>query len=282
MRHLTIASKESKKVHVTFGDSKRIMSYEKGVEVKELRSLFLSEFSDVLADDISPANVKFQVLDETFKDYVDLGNNQQLEENAQIKAITFATKEKQVHSNCHAEDGSSHFHPCHIVIPWYLVTESQGPTPPDLKPHTIKKDVPYRFWNPVSNGLMQKVGQQVTCSGGFPSSDTMIQAKSVGDNEFHLVYNGDGPPNGYLYITSTREGQEVTVSSTPTSGSIFVPNYYWGQTMFRSKPYSTLYLGSDGNRNATLVTMDDPFYPNPQALFIVNKYNPTTPISTEK
>ena len=40
----------------------------------------------------------------------------------------------------------------------------------------------------------------------------MIQAKSVGDNEFHLVYNGDGPPNGYLYITSTREGQEVTVS----------------------------------------------------------------------
>ena len=93
---MTIASKESKKVHVTFGDSKRIMSYEKGVEVKELRSLFLSEFSDVLADDISPANVKFQVLDETFKDYVDLGNNQQLEENAQIKAITVATKEKQV------------------------------------------------------------------------------------------------------------------------------------------------------------------------------------------
>jgi len=83
-------------VHVTFGDSKRIMSYEKGVEVKELRSLFLSEFSDVLADDISPANVKFQVLDKTFKDYVDLGNDQQLEENAQIKAITVVTKEKRV------------------------------------------------------------------------------------------------------------------------------------------------------------------------------------------
>jgi len=41
-----------------------------------------------------------------------------------------------------------------------------------LKPHTIKKDVPYRFWNPVSNGLMQKVGQKVTCSGGFSSSDS--------------------------------------------------------------------------------------------------------------
>ena len=81
---------------MTFGDSKRIMKYEKGAGVKELRPLFLSEFSDVLPDDISPANVKFQVLDGTFKDYVDLGNDQQLEENAQIKAITVVTKENQV------------------------------------------------------------------------------------------------------------------------------------------------------------------------------------------
>jgi len=78
----------------------------------------------------------------------------------------------QVYSNCHAEAGCSHIHPCHVVIPWYPITGSQGPTPPDLKPHTIKKEVPYRFWNPVSNGLMQKVGQQVTCSGGFSSSDS--------------------------------------------------------------------------------------------------------------
>ena len=81
---------------MTFGDSKRIMSYDKGVGVQELRSLFLSVFSDVLADDISPANVKFQVLDEVFKDYVDLGNDQLLEENARIKAVTVATMEKQV------------------------------------------------------------------------------------------------------------------------------------------------------------------------------------------
>lgn len=91
-----MASKKSRKVHVTFGDSKRIMSYEKGTKVQELRSLFLSVFSDVLEDDISPANVKFQVLDKTFGDYVDLGNDQHLEENAQIKAITVGTKEKQV------------------------------------------------------------------------------------------------------------------------------------------------------------------------------------------
>ena len=34
----------------------------------------------------------------------------------------------------------------------------------------------------------------------------MIQAKSVGNNEFNLVFNGN------LYITSKGEGQEVTVS----------------------------------------------------------------------
>lgn len=91
-----MASKKSRKVHVTFGDSKRVISYQQGTEVQELRSHFLSVFSDVLADDISPANVKFQVFDKAFKDYVDLGNDQRLDENAQIKAITVATKEKQV------------------------------------------------------------------------------------------------------------------------------------------------------------------------------------------
>ena len=40
----------------------------------------------------------------------------------------------------------------------------------------------------------------------------MIQAKSVGNNEFHLVYNGDGPKDKYLYITSKGEGQNVIVN----------------------------------------------------------------------
>ena len=52
--------------------------------------------------------------------------------------------------------------------------------------------------------------------------------------------------------------------------------------MFRSKPYTKLYLGCDSNRNATLVTMEDPHYPNPQALFIVNKYKISLQIHMEK
>ena len=69
----------------------------------------------------------------------------------------------QEHNNCHADAGCSHIHPCHDAIPWYPITQSQPATHPQgIKFHTIKKDVSYRFWNPVSNGLMQKVGAKVT------------------------------------------------------------------------------------------------------------------------
>jgi len=110
----------------------------------------------------------------------------------------------------------------------------------------------------------------------------MIQAKSVGDNLFHLVYNGEGPTDNFLYITSGSEGEQVTVEPTPTEDSVFVPDYYWGNTTFRSRRYSTLYLGCDGNKNATLVTMENPHYPNPAALFIVNKYDPPKPDNLKK
>ena len=45
----------------------------------------------------------------------------------------------------------------------------------------------------------------------------VIQAKSVGKNVFYLVFNGDGPSDNYLYITSQEEGEEVivTVSNLP-------------------------------------------------------------------
>ena len=44
------------------------------------------------------------------------------------------------------------------------------------------------------------------------SLSAIIEAKPVGDNEFHLVYNGDGPEDGYLYITAQGKDQEVIVS----------------------------------------------------------------------
>ncbi|KAL9955865.1 hypothetical protein ACROYT_G037258 [Oculina patagonica] len=282
-----MAFKKSRKAHVTFDDSKRIISYEKDEEVDGLRHLFLRVFSDMLSDDVAPANVRFQQYDDIFKDYVDLGNGQKLEENARLKAITISsTKGNKVHGCCKPE-GDHHCSNCHprqFVIPWYpwlamcCIDDPPPANPPDLKFHSIKKDVPYRFWNPVSNGLVHNNDSNVTCKGGFSDKNNLsvIQAKSVGDNLFHLVFNGDGPTNDYLYITSQGEGQQVIVRSSPTDESVFVPDYYWGQTMFRSNQYRTLYLGSDSDRNAVLVPMEDSHYPNPQALFVVNKYDPAT------
>ena len=52
----------------------------------------------------------------------------------------------------------------------------------------------------------------------------MIQVKSVGNNEFNLVFkNGDGPKDRYLYITSKGEGQEVTVSVSNYHLKTFIP-----------------------------------------------------------
>ena len=41
--------------------------------------------------------------------------------------------------------------------------------------------------------------------------------------------------------------------------------------MFRNKFYNTLYLGCDNTGKTTLVENVDLDYPNPQALFILNK-----------
>ena len=79
--------KKSRKVHVTYGDSKRIISCDKGEQVQELRHHFLRVFSDVLSDDVAPANVKFQRYDPTFEDYEDLENDAELDKNAKLKAI---------------------------------------------------------------------------------------------------------------------------------------------------------------------------------------------------
>ena len=55
----------------------------------------------------------------------------------------------------------------HCVIPFYKLQDF----PPDLKPHPIKQNVPYRLWSPVSNHLIQMDPATspaiVNCSGDF-------------------------------------------------------------------------------------------------------------------
>ena len=56
------------------------------------------------------------------------------------------------------------------MIPWYPIKCTDQDYPPDIKFHPLKKDVSYRFWNPVSSHLLQRAGSEVTCQGGFSDS----------------------------------------------------------------------------------------------------------------
>ena len=96
-QEFTDMSKKSKmlKVHVTHEENKRIISFQKGGEVKEFRHLFLQVFSDVLLDQVAPANVKLQRYDDSFEEYVDLGNEERLEEDLKLLALV-SKQDRQV------------------------------------------------------------------------------------------------------------------------------------------------------------------------------------------
>ena len=83
------------KVHVTHDENKRIISFQKGGEVKEFRHLFLQVFSDVLLDQVAPANVKLQRYDDSFEEYVDLSNEDRLEEDLKLLALV-SKQDRQV------------------------------------------------------------------------------------------------------------------------------------------------------------------------------------------
>ena len=83
------------KVHVTFNEFKRILSHQKGGEIKELRHLFLQVFSDVLLDQVAPAAVTLQRYDPSFEDYVELNNDEKLEDDTKIRALV-SKQDKQV------------------------------------------------------------------------------------------------------------------------------------------------------------------------------------------
>ena len=67
--------------------------------------LFLQAFSDVLLDKVAPANVKFQRYADNFEEYVDVNNNEKLDED-EIKLLALVSKrEKQVNVYSPLEGG---------------------------------------------------------------------------------------------------------------------------------------------------------------------------------
>ena len=107
-QEFTDMSKKSKmlKVHVTHEENKRIISFQKGGEVKEFRHLFLQVFSDVLLDQVAPANVKLQRYDDSFEEYVDLSNEERLEEDLKLLALV-SKQDRQVRIDSSLGSGDS-------------------------------------------------------------------------------------------------------------------------------------------------------------------------------
>lgn len=60
----------------------------------------------------------------------------------------------------------------HVAIPWPPIAMASKRS--FIKFHPIKKNVLYRLWNPVSNGLIKKDPEDLTtvyCSGAFDTAD---------------------------------------------------------------------------------------------------------------
>ncbi|XP_015758149.1 PREDICTED: uncharacterized protein LOC107337491 isoform X3 [Acropora digitifera] len=268
----TLSSLSPKRVHVTFGESKRVLCFSEEDEVGQLRQKFLQAFSDSLADDIAVANVRFQQYDHTFKEYVDLENEVKLEHNAKVKAAIVSSREKK-------EPGrGGDLVPLTVNLKVSL-DDLLDALPQDVRYHIITQQTPYRLWNLVSNGLIQPnndVPPVVTCSGQFGDTNTVIKAKFYGrnnsnENVFYLTMD---PSGSDMYLTPKGKNQEITLEPTESDDALFVPRYYYGFTAFRSQTFDSLYLGCDNNKSgATLVEMKDVNYPNPQALFTVNIIN---------
>lgn len=87
------------KVHVTYDKTKRIISHQKGSEVQALRRVFLQVFSDVLSDQVAPANVIFQRYDDSFSDYVELNNDEKLDDDDTKLLALVSKQDKQVWKN---------------------------------------------------------------------------------------------------------------------------------------------------------------------------------------
>lgn len=244
------------RIHVTFGETKRIVVFQKGGEVKKLRPLFLHAFSDVLSDDIAPEHVNLQEYRERFKDFVELSLDSTLDGDIKIRAIT---------SKSLKQGGSWRSDVHHI--PWYSVSMA---LPHEFKPHPIQPHVDYQFWNPVCNGLIQMDLSRVEGNGSFGNNpNTVVRAEDFGHDLFYLYFK-DGESK--MYITSQGEGETIKALAPPTDHSRFMPEPYWSYTLFKSvAPGNDLYLACNQDKTATLVRTPNVQYPDPRTLFIVTQ-----------
>ena len=73
-------------IHVTYKDSKRIISCPKGKVDEDFAIRFLEAFADVLPREVEPSDVKFRLYVEKFDDYVDLQSDELLKDGIKLGA----------------------------------------------------------------------------------------------------------------------------------------------------------------------------------------------------
>ena len=80
-------------IHVTYNDTKRIVSYQKWGDVQGLISEILQRFSDVLPANVTSEQVKLHRYDKTFEDLTELENEFKFDDDHKV---TVLIKEVQV------------------------------------------------------------------------------------------------------------------------------------------------------------------------------------------
>ena len=80
-------------IHVTYNDTKRIISYQKGGDVQGLISKILQRFSDVLPSNVISEQVKLHRYDKRFRDLTECKNKFRFDDDHKV---TVLIKEVQV------------------------------------------------------------------------------------------------------------------------------------------------------------------------------------------
>lgn len=156
-----------------------------------------------------------------------------------------------------------------------------------LKVHPVTINTTYRLWSLVSklnDGIMMRnpSDDYVICNGSFNmAQDDNARMETIDETRQHTFYVAflfkDTNSKKQFVLTGTGKGNQVKSEEVPLGGSIsdeslFEPVYFWSYTMFRNCFYTNYYLGCDHTGKTSLVENWDTSYPNPQALFILNKF----------
>ena len=86
--------------------------------------------------------------------------------------------------------------------------------------------------NRIWHILILNTNSNVFCFSAF------VQAKTVGNNEFHLVFNASGPSNSWLYITSQGEGNQVIVEVSSRLFKQYKAWWRWNKILWSPSSWS--------------------------------------------